>query len=87
MTFIQDLQPYEVFIDKINKDLDIMHEIMKTLTDWYRRNNFTGYVFTFESLHDEIGMCNIIEIIGLGMSRNGIFLPRLLKYRPHIAGN
>ena len=31
--------------------------------------------------------CNIIEIIGLGMSRNGIFLPRLLKYRPHIAGN
>ena len=34
------------------------HEIMKTLTDWYRRYNFTGYVFTFESLHDEIGMLN-----------------------------
>ena len=58
VTFIHDLRPYEVFIDKINKDLDMTHEIMKTLTDWYRRNNFTGYVFTFESLHDEIGMLN-----------------------------
>ena len=64
VTFIHDLRPYEVFIDKINKDLDMTHEIMKTLTDWYRiiiliiSNNFTGYVFTFESLHDEIGMLN-----------------------------
>ena len=58
VTFIHDLRPYEVFIDKINKDLDMTHEIMKTLTDWYRRNNFIGYVFTFESLHDEIGMLN-----------------------------
>ena len=30
------------------------HEIMRTLPDWYRRYNFTGY----ENLHDEIGMLN-----------------------------
>ena len=60
VTFIHDLLPYQVFIDKINKYLDMTHEIMKTLTDWYRQYNFTGYVFTFESLHDEIGILMIL---------------------------
>ena len=54
---MHDLRPYKVF-DKINKDLDMTHEIMRTLTDWYRRNSFTEYVFTFECLHDEIGILN-----------------------------
>ncbi len=58
VTFIHDLRPYEVFIDKINKDLDMTHDVMTTLTDWYRRNNYTGYAFTFESLHEEIGALN-----------------------------
>ena len=33
VTFIHDLRPYEVFIDKINMDLDMTHVTMKTLTD------------------------------------------------------
>ena len=58
VTFIHDVRPYEVFIDKINTDLDMTHEAMKTLTDRYRPYKFTGYVSTFKSLHDGIGMLN-----------------------------
>lgn len=58
VTFIHDLRPYEVFIDKINKDLQVTHDVMTAMTDWYRQFNYTGYVFTYESLHEEIGMLN-----------------------------
>lgn len=58
VTFIHDLRPYEVFINKINKDLQITHHVMTAVTDWYRRFNFTAHVFTYESLHEEIGMLN-----------------------------
>ena len=58
VTFIHDLRPFEVFIDKINNDLNLTKHITKSLTDWYRRENLTGYVFTFESLHDEIALLN-----------------------------
>ena len=58
MTFIHDLRPYDIFIDKINNNLKITKQITKSLTNWYRQENLTGYVFTFESLHDEIAMLN-----------------------------
>ena len=35
-----------------------MKHITKFLTNWYRRENLTGYVFTFESLYDGIALLN-----------------------------
>ena len=58
VTFIHDLRLFDIFIDKINDDLKITKQITKSLTNWYRQENLTGYVFTFESLHDEIALLN-----------------------------
>ena len=58
VTFIHDLRPFEVFINKISKDLESSNEIMLTLTEWYRQHNFTTYHSTFKSLNDEIGLLN-----------------------------
>lgn len=58
VTFIHDLRPYEVFIDKISHDLGKTDEIMAFFTDYYERTNLTGYVHTFNSLHEEIGILN-----------------------------
>ena len=58
VTFIHDLRPFEVFINKISKDLESSKEIMLTLTEWYRQHNFTTYHSTFKSLNDEIGLLN-----------------------------
>ena len=58
MTFIHDLRPFEVFINKISKDLESSNEIMMTLTEWYRQHNLTAYHSTFKSLNDEIGLLN-----------------------------
>ena len=58
VTFIHDLRPYEIFIDKISSDIASTQDITKYLTDWYTKENMTGYVFTFESLNDEIELLN-----------------------------
>ena len=58
VTFIHDLRPFEVFINKISKDLESSNEIMLTLTEWYRQHNFTTYHSTFKSLNDGIGLLN-----------------------------
>ena len=35
VTFIHDIRPFEVFINKISKDFESSNEIMLTLTEWY----------------------------------------------------
>lgn len=58
ITFVHDLRPYEIFIERINKDLESTHDITSSITNYYRRTNQTGFVYTFESLHEEIAMLN-----------------------------
>ena len=58
MTFIHDIRPFEVFINKISKDLESSNKIMMTVTEWYSQHNLTAYHSTFKSLNDEIGLLN-----------------------------
>ena len=58
VTFIHDLRPFHVFINKISKDLESSNDIVMTLTEWYRQHNFMAYHSTFKSLNDEIGLLN-----------------------------
>lgn len=58
VTFVHDLRPYKTYVNKIKNDLDTTHEIINHMIDYYRRLNLTGYVYTFESLHEEVSMLN-----------------------------
>ena len=50
VTLLHDLRTFEVFINKIDKDLESSNEIMMTLTEWYRQHNFMAYHSTIKSL-------------------------------------
>lgn len=56
VTFVHDLRPFENLITQIKNDLIRTGEIVKVITDFYKRSNLTGYVETFESLHVEIDL-------------------------------
>ena len=43
-------------IIQIKTDLARTDEIVKAITNFYKRSNLTGYVETFESLHVEIDL-------------------------------
>lgn len=40
LTFMHDFRPYEVFIFKIHNDLQVTHDIMIAVTDWYGSFNY-----------------------------------------------
>lgn len=54
ITFVHDLAPYSQFIDKIKNDILQTDDIIKTITDFYQRNNLIGYTETFKSLKLEL---------------------------------
>ena len=56
VTFVHDLRPFQNLISQIKSDLARTDEIVKTITNFYKRSNLTGYVETFESLHVEIDL-------------------------------
>ena len=56
VTFVHDLRPFQHLISQIKSDLARTDEIVKTITNFYKRSNLTGYVETFESLHVEIDL-------------------------------
>ena len=56
VTFVHDLRPFQNLISRIKSDLARTDEIVKTITNFYKRSNLTGYVETFESLHVEIDL-------------------------------
>ena len=62
MSFIYDLQPLEVFINKISKDMDLTSKIMVTLTDCYGQHYFMAYYSTLQSLNDKMSLLNDIYI-------------------------
>ena len=56
VTFVHDLRPFQNLISQFKSDLARTDEIVKTITNFYKRSNLTGYVETFESLHVEIDL-------------------------------
>ena len=56
VTFVHDLRPFQNLISQIKSDLARTDEIVKTITNFYKRSNLTGYVETFERLHVEIDL-------------------------------
>ena len=54
VTFVHDLRAFQNLIRQIKSDLARTDEIVKTITNFYKMSNLTGYVETFESLHVEI---------------------------------
>ena len=56
VTFVHDLKLFEHLIAQIQNDLVRTDEIVKVITDFYRRSNLTGYVETFLSLHAEVDL-------------------------------
>ena len=56
VTFVHDLRPFQYLISQIKSDLARTDEIVKTVTNFYKRSNFIGYVETFEILHVEIDL-------------------------------
>ena len=56
VTFVHDLRPFQNLIRQIKSDLARTDEIVKTITNFYKRSNLIGYVETFESLHVEIDL-------------------------------
>ena len=56
VTFVHDLRPFQNLISQIKSDLARTDEIVKTITNFYKSSNLTGYVETFESLHVEIDL-------------------------------
>ena len=56
VTFVHDLRQFQNLISQIKSDLARTDEIVKTITNFYKRSNLTGYVETFESLHVEIDL-------------------------------
>ena len=51
VTFVHDLRPFQTLISQIEND-----ETVRTITNYYKSSNLTGYVETFESLHVEIDL-------------------------------
>ena len=56
VTFVHDFRPFQNLINQIKSDLARTDEIVKAITNFYKRSNLTGYVETFESLHVEIDL-------------------------------
>ena len=56
VTFVHDLTPFKNLINQIKNDLASTDEIIKAITNFYKRSNLTGYVETLESLHVEIDL-------------------------------
>ena len=56
VTFVHDLRPFQTLISQIENDLTRTDEIVRTITNYYKSSNLTGYVETFESLHVEIDL-------------------------------
>ena len=54
--FVHDLRLFQNLISQIKNDLERTDEIVKTITNFYKRSNLTGYVETFERLHVEIDL-------------------------------
>ena len=50
------MRPFQNLISQIKSDLARTDEIVKTITNFHKRSNLTGYVETFESLHVEIDL-------------------------------
>ena len=56
VTFVHDLRPFQSLISQIENDLTRTDEIVRTITNYYKSSNLTGYLETFESLHIEINL-------------------------------
>ena len=56
VTFVHDLRPFQNLIIQIKSDLARTDEIVKTINNFYKRSNLTGYVETFEILRVEIDL-------------------------------
>ena len=56
VTLVHDFRPFQNLISQIKSDLARTDEIVKTITNFYKSLNLTGYVETFESLHVEIDL-------------------------------
>ena len=56
VTFVHDLRPFQTLISQIENDLMCTVEIVRTITNYYKSSNLTGWLEMFESLHVEIDL-------------------------------
>ena len=48
VTFVHDLRPFQTLISQIENDLMHTDEIVRTITNYYKSSNLTGYLETLE---------------------------------------